>query len=267
MTTVKFIGLFVLIYTNNVGYQILMPRFEMVPPHPSIIAYAKADRIGGDWPGAAPLTDVEGWEYVPVNLEYITMSGAEDGVPNKVEPPHLTCCCSAMTAGIQQAYTDPNLPIGGTRAAQIAVTRGTAMLVPDIGGRLDTNVTMTAPSGITITGTLPQDSMKNLVFTPGATIIFGNTPLCVFSNKCEGMPEGDFRMYYTMASTANTCAGVPSDCPLCKDTKTPCPVSNCPNGLTKSGAMQTMKRRAATTAAVQPASLTITIDCSNTQWP
>jgi len=295
MTTVSFIGLFVLIYTQNVGYQVLMPHFNITPKHDSVIVYPKTDRVQGDgkdeWPvaGTFPLNGID-YEYVEVKKEYITFSGATDGVPDQLigsptspAPPHLSCCCSALRpggSGIQKEYQDPDLPEGSKKGAQILVTRGvaTAVVVPaeDPNGRIQTQVSMTTgtgPVGIVVSGTL-GGSTKMIAFKPGANVTFGNTPLCVLQNNCPPMPEDhgpeDFTAYYKMAVQQNDCKGAPTTCKECRDSAkhgTPCPAAVCTLDILKKEKAKAMKMAHPPGPLPKPVQQMMTIDCSNSSYP
>jgi hypothetical protein len=271
MTTIKFIGLFVLMYTQNVGYHILVPHFTGMPmDHPSFIAYQTSDRNPGadDWPVTGDVPDMPGWQYVTVDREYVTIAGATDGVPNKVEPPHLTCCCTALNSGIQNAYKDPNLSPASKKGAQVEVSRGVASLVEDQNGRLDTNVTMNTggTNGVTVMGTLGAGSVKNIYFKPGATVIFGNTPFCALTNTCDHKGDADWVQYYSMANDRNACIGTPSNCSKCSTSGSgaPCASSTCP---TLTSAKTAAAKAAAAIKKRVRTYLTVNIDCSNSQWP
>ena len=277
MTTIKFIGLFILIYTQNVGYRILFPQFTGMPTdHPSYIAYAVTDRVAGDndWPVTGDVPGMTGWQYVTVNREFITFAGSTDGVPAQVNPPHLTCCCQAMTGGIQAEYLDPNLPPTSKKGAQVEVDRGVSSLQSGGDGtRLDTYIKMTTGAGtvgVTVTGTLGAGNVKNIYFKPGATVVLGNTPFCAISNSCASA-DADFVMYYTTAKNPNTCIGTPSNCDQCATSASSCTTSSCANAAIVGGKKPlTMAQRMAAAKARRkqgPPVATINIDCSNSQYP
>ncbi len=260
MTTVKFIGLLVFIYTQNVGYQVLMPQFQTHPPvpkHDSLIAYPVADRMAGpdpktEWRVAGKFKiGTTDWEYVDVKKELITLSGATDGVPAKVEQPRLRCCCPPMADGIKDDYKDPSLPITKRGGAQITVTRGQTSLFKDKYDSINTAFSMTTVgrAGIVITGTQGEgNNVKTINFRPKATVVFGNTPLCVIQGNCQttGMSHGDFLMYYQMGRNpkATQCQNMPSTCEACRSGQ-PCP----------------------TECSIENLTATMNIDCSNSQWP
>lgn len=272
MTVLQFIGLFVLMYTPSTGYKILIPNFpQLKPSHQSIIAYRASDRVaaGSNWTVAGTfMLNGVAWEYVSVQMQAITIAGSTDGVPNKVEPPHLSCCCTALRPpsaggkGLQAAYTDPNLPAADKRGAQVSVTQGTAKKLLSADGRVDIEFEMNtaATTGLTITGTKgqnqPPGATKTIAFKPGAQITFGNTPLCVIENTpCPDVtpPQPpDFTAYYTMAIEPNTCKAAPSNCASCKSSLTACDTSSCPTPVA---------------SKVQSRQRMMTVDCSSSQWP
>jgi len=292
-TIVTFVGLFVMIYTQDVGYQVLMPHFTIQPAHESIITYPKADRVEGDWREAGTyLVDGVEWAYVRVVKEFITFSGATNGVPDPYKPsltqpapPHLSCCCTALRPtsaggqGIKNDYKDPDFPEEGKKGAQILVTRGiTSTRVKPAGdpnGRIDTIFTMTTTDGnigIVIEGTI-GGSTKRIAFKPGANVIFGNTPICVFEGNCptNGPESSDFAAYYSMAVQNNTCQGSPSKCQQCGTsvtTTTPCNASTCPSITQQKAAKKTATAQPKPQPQPQPHPQPLeTIDCSNSQWP
>jgi len=260
MTIITFIGLFVLT-AQNLGYKILMPTF---PGHDSIIAWRHGDRAGGTWgPIKTFPKGTETWEYVGVQKQKITFDGAASSAPRSVDVPHLSCCCAALGPtenggkGIQGWYTDGDLPGDQKKGAQVLMPEGTAKRVIGHGGRIETEFDLSAPTGITITGTHGQGqgagASKTIVLNAGAQIIFGDTPICAISDpdSCPTAPPRtppDFLMYYQMAAQQNTCTAAPSTCPDCKQHKGKC-------------------EQASTCQMSKIHEYMVTVDCSNSQWP
>ena len=79
MTVISFVGLFVLMYTDGIGYHIIFPHFTMVPAHPSIIAYRTTDRpsgsAGGTWQQMTDTITIDGvqYNYVQVSKQNIAI--------------------------------------------------------------------------------------------------------------------------------------------------------------------------------------------------
>jgi hypothetical protein len=264
-TTIRFIGLFVMLYQAGLGYEVLMPSFQMKPKHDSVIAYRAEDRDNGKstW---TPVTKFkrgdEEWEYVEVQKQEITFTGSTGNAPNEVKLlPHLSCCCTALSPkgkGIQAAYRKPDLPAAQKKGAQVLIYQGTAQVVKDPpndpNARLDTLFVLptTTSTGITITGThgvgQGPGNQKTIVLKPGAQVIFGNTPICIIEQNCGPQPmgPGDWKMYYTMAVQSNQCTAVPSQCTACRTSTAACDTSGC----VQKNPIQMM-----------------TVDCSNSAWP
>jgi hypothetical protein len=298
-TIVSFVGLFVLIYTQDVGYQVLFPHFNIQPHHDSVIAYPKDHRVEGTGPhewqeaGTFDVGNVT-WAYVKVVKEYITFAGATNGVPAQLQPslnspvpPHLSCCCTALKPGsaggegIKDSFKNPDLPAASKQGAQVLVTRGvtsTSVSPPeDLAGRIDTQFSMTTPVttppatiGIVIEGTLGAN-IKRIAFKPGANVKFGNTPLCVLQGNCpdnlhDHEQGSDFAAYYTMAKQSNTCKGAPSTCQQCgmsAESAGPCNSSSCTSATLKKAMTKGTVRK----FPKKQVDLMETIDCSNSQWP
>ena len=97
------------------------------------------------------------------------------------------------------------------------------------------------------------NNIKTMNFAPAATVIFGDTPLCVLKNDCHDRTmagAGDFKKFYEMGKNGDStkCNAAPSNCQACRSGG-PCPTA-CPvNPQTKK------------------ISVTMDIDCSNSQWP
>jgi hypothetical protein len=278
-TIVQFIGIFVLMYGNH-QYQILIPKVNgPMLEHVSLIAFKQRTRTNPDkdWPvekkNGQPITfTYQGvtYEYVLVKKEFITISGSDSSAPDPItanQPPHLSCCCNALRKGgpgFKDIYTDPNLPPAAKGGAQVLIDRGVASSVESGNGRLDTRFAMNTPAtaGITITGTKGEGAnVKTIALEAGTSVIFGNTPMCVYSDVCPMSGDGDFKFYYAMAKEPNTCQGTPSNCSQCRMKQTePCEPGQ------KCTILQKTTSASTKTSKLKPRYM-INIDCSNSQYP
>jgi hypothetical protein len=278
-TIVRFIGISVLMFATN-QYQILMPQVTGAKlNHVSLIAFKQGTRTNPDkdWPvemeGRPPKPKTftyQGvtYEYVLVKKEFITISGSTSDAPGPItsnQPPHLSCCCNALRKGgpgFQDKYKNPNLPPAAKGGAIVEIDRGVVSTVTE-NDRIDTEFKMATGigAGITITGTKGEgNNVKTIALAAGSSVIFGNTPMCVYSDVCPAADDGDFKFYYTMAQESNSCQGTPSNCEQCKSKQT----AACDPGpkCTLAGKVKSAS------APPSPGRMRmINIDCSNSQYP
>ena len=154
VTSIQFIGLFVVMMNTGAGLHLLVPHFPDTPfaDHVSVIQYSPTDVASVTWPDVAVCGPNGSLRCAPINVETITFSGAVDPSPVDIVGaiPHLRCCCPSMT-DILPKYKDPNAT--GKLSAHIFVAHGVAEAIADTSGRTDTWVTMHSanPAGITVT--------------------------------------------------------------------------------------------------------------------
>jgi hypothetical protein len=258
VTSIQFIGLFVVMMNSGAGLHILLPHFPGTPyaDHTSVIQYDPAQISSATWPGVVACGPSDSLRCAPINVETITFSGATDPAPSDIVGaiPHLQCCCASMT-DILAKYKDPTAT--GKVSAHIFVTKGVAEALTGGNGRTDTWVTMHSidPAGITVTGIGSTGNLFNIVFKPGAQF--------QILNSMPNSTPSHFLAYYLMGIGSSNCTAVPTGGPPCAPRSTECTI-------TKKQRAAAVKRN--TVAAMQKAPMTprplfADSDCSNTHWP
>jgi hypothetical protein len=262
VTSIQFIGLFVVMMNGGAGLHILLPHFPGTPyaNHLSVIEYSPDQVSSTTWPGVTPCGPSNSMRCAPVSLETITFGGAVDPAPTDIigAIPHLRCCCASMT-DILPKYKNPTAT--DKVSAHIFVGQGIAQAITDTSGRTDTWLTMHSvdPIGITVTANAGTSGSYNIVFKPGATFTIQNevTPTTGANH---------FLAYYLMGIGSGSCTSVPSDGPPCAARSTECAVLK-----TIPTRKVTATRRHLTKTNVRIGSTLITAsfdsDCSNTHWP
>jgi hypothetical protein len=261
VTSIQFIGLFVVIMNTGAGLHILLPHFPDTPyaEHTSVIQYAPAQVVSTSWPGVTACGPNGSLRCAPIDIETITFSGASDPAPIDIigNIPHLRCCCQSMT-DILAKYKDPKAT--GKLSAHIFVEHGIAEAITATTGRVDTWVTAHTidPSGITVIGNNASGSF-NIVFKPGAQFsILNSMP------ESPSMPH--FLAYYLMGVGSANCTSTPTNDPACAPRSTECAFRNGVSAAPRKAAVkpiitvQLAPRKQATI-------LEATIDCSNSHWP
>jgi hypothetical protein len=259
VTSIQFIGLFVVMMNTGAGLHILLPHFPGTPyaNHTSAIQYNPAQVSSVTWPGVVACGPSNSLRCAPIDLETITFSGATDPAPVDIigAIPHLRCCCASMT-DIRPKYKDPNAT--GKLSAHIFVAKGIAEAITGSNGRTDTWVTLHSfdPDGITITGVASTSNSLNIVFKPGAQFQILNS-----------MPDAPttpphFLAYYLMGIGSSSCTAVPTDGPPCAPQTTECVISK----------KSTKALRRSSTAAKRPGMVHATpldtdSNCSNSHYP
>lgn len=259
VTSIQFIGLFVVMMNSGAGLHILLPHFPGTPfaDHISVIQYNPSDVSSVTWPGVTSCGPSGSLRCAPINLETITFSGASDPSPSDIVGaiPHLRCCCAAMT-DILPKYKDPAAT--GKLSAHIFVEHGAVEAIADVNGRTDTWVTMhsTDPAGITVTANAGTSGSVNIVFKPGAPFTILNT-----MTSTDTTPP-HFLAYYLMGIDRSTCTAVPTDGPPCAAQTTEC-------ALSKKTSVKSVKppAKAKRTVPVHAGPLEFTADCSNSHFP
>jgi len=258
VTSIQFIGLFVIMLNGSAGLHILLPHFPgtQFADHFSAIQYAPDQVSSATWPGIAACGPNNSLRCAPIDVETITFTGAVDPTAPDVSGamPHLRCCCPSMT-DILATYKDPKAT--KKLAAHIFVDRGIAQAMTVTNGRTDTWVTMHTmdSSGITVTGTAGGSSF-NVVFKPGAQFSILNS-----MQTTTGDPH--FLAYYLMGVGSSNCTAVPTDGP-------PCAASTGECLLTKKQTAASIKRApkpAKTKRIVTASPLEVDANCSNSHWP
>ncbi|HSY50580.1 MAG TPA: hypothetical protein VLC46_17375 [Thermoanaerobaculia bacterium] len=212
VTSIQFVGLFVVMMNSGAGLHILLPHFPDSPyaDHVSVIQYDPAQVSSLTWPGVTTCGPSGSLRCAPIDVETITFSGATDPSPSDIigAIPHLQCCCPSMT-DILSTYKDPNAT--GKLSAHIFVTQGVAEAITNSDGRTDTWVTMHSsdPAGITLTANAGTTGAVNIVFVPGAQFSILNSAI-----STETTPP-HFLAYYLMGVGSSDCTAVPSDGPPC----------------------------------------------------
>jgi len=259
VTSIQFIGLFVVMMNTGAGIHILLPHFPGTPfaDHVSAIQYNPTQVASISWPGATACGPSGSLRCVLINLETITFTGAVDPPTNDIVGPipHLRCCCSTMT-DILPKYKDPTAT--GKLSAHIFVAQGVAEAIADpVGQRTDTWVTMHSSSlaGITVTANAGTSGAVSIVFKPGATFAFLNT-----------MPSTEtttphFLAYYLMGVGSSKCTAVPSGGAPCAAQTTECDVTK--KQTAKTVAPSVIKKRTPVHAAIAE----LDMDCSNSHFP
>jgi len=262
VTSIQFIGLFVVIMNSGSGLHILLPHFPDTPfaDHVSVIQYNPAQVSSSSWPGVTTCGPDGSLRCAPIDLETITFSGAADPAPVDIigSIPHLRCCCASMTA-ILTKYKDPAAT--GKLSAHIFVEHGIAEAITGSNGRTDTWVTMhsTDPAGITLHGSAGSSSFS-IVFNAGAQFTIMNNTVSTPTTPPH------FLAYYLMGVGSSSCTSVPSDGPPCAPQATECVISS---ALSKKQATVSRNRAVAAQAIRKPRLVVRNIDaeCSNSHWP
>lgn len=258
VTSIQFIGLFVVMMNSGAGLHILLPHFPGTPyaDHTSVIQYDPAQVSSATWPGVVACGPSDSLRCAPIDIETITFSGATDPAPSDIVGaiPHLQCCCASMT-DILPKYKDPTAT--GKVSAHIFVTKGVAEALTGGNGRTDTWVTMHSidPAGITVTGVGSTGNLFNIVFKPGAQF--------QILNSMPNSSPSHFLAYYLMGFGSSKCTAVPTGGPPCEPRSTECT-------LTKKQPAAAVKRSAVAakrTAPTPPRPLFADSDCSNSHWP
>jgi hypothetical protein len=251
VTSIQFIGLFVVMMNTGAGLHILVPHFPDTPyaNHTSIVQYDPSQVTSATWPGVVTCGPKGSLRCAPINIETITFSGAIDPPPVDIVGaiPHLRCCCASMT-DILPKYKDPNA--SGKLAAHIFVGLGVAEAIPAKNGRVDTWVTMhsVSPTGITMTANAGSIGSFNIVFKPGAQFSILNT-------TSETLLTSHFPAYYLMGVGSSDCTAVPTDGSLCAPRTTECALSK---RTVTAAATRSVKK-------VNP--LDVNEDCANSHFP
>jgi hypothetical protein len=261
ITSIQFIGLFVVIMNSGLGLHIVLPHFPGTPyaEHTSVVQYAPEQVVSASWPGVTACGPNDSLRCAPIDVETITFSGASDPAPTDIigNISHLRCCCQSMS-DILPKYKDPKAT--DKVAAHIFVERGVAEAITASNGRVDTWVTTHSVEslGITLIGNNASGSF-NIVFKPGAQFQIINS-----------MPEDPalphFLAYYLMGVGSANCSSTPTSNSACAPRATECAfrkaVVTAPRKpVVKPLALQSPAPR----KHVSP--LETTIDCSNARWP
>src|SRR5258708_3229960 len=258
VTSIQFIGLFVVMMNSGAGMHILLPHFPGTPyaDHVSVIQYSPDQVSSTTWPGVTNCGPNNSMRCAPINIETITFTGAVDPSPIDIigAIPHLRCCCASMT-DILPEYKDPSA--SGRLAAHIFAEHGVAEAITDADGRTDPWVTMhsTDPVGIRVTANAGFSGAVNIVFKPQAQFTIQN------SSATETTPP-HFLAYYLMGVGSSSCSALPSGGPPCAAQATEC-------ALPKRSSVKSVKPRAAAkhASSVHVVALDVTTDCSNTHFP
>ena len=262
VTSIQFIGLFVVIMNSGSGLHILLPHFPDTPfaDHVSVIQYNPTQVSSSSWPGATACGSDGSLRCVPIDLETITFSGAADPAPVDIigSIPHLRCCCASMT-DILTKYKDPAAT--GKLSAHIFVERGIAEAITGSDGRTDTWVTMHSlnSAGITLHGSAGSSSF-DIVFNAGAQFTILNNTVSTPTTPPH------FLAYYLMGVGSKSCTSVPSDGPPCAPQATECVI---PKATAKKQVTAARRRPVAPQAIKKPRLVALEVDsnCSNTHWP
>jgi hypothetical protein len=264
VTSIQFIGLFVVMMNSGAGLHIVLPHFPGTPfaDHVSMIQYDPNQIVTTTWPGIAECGPNNSLRCASINLETITFSGATDPAPTDIlgAMPHLRCCCTSMS-DILAKYKDPNAT--GKVASHIFVAQGIAEAITDDTGRTDTWVTMHSvdPVGITLTASAGTEGSFSIVFKPGAQFTIQN------SVSTPTTSSRHFVAYYLMGIGSSGCTSVPSDGAPCAPRATECVVSKT---SAKKQVKSASQAKSMSTAAIHPLHVqraSIDSDCSNSHWP
>lgn len=260
VTSIQFIGLFVVMMNSGGGLHILLPHFPDSPyaNHTSVIQYSPDQVSSTSWPGVTNCGPNGSLRCAPIDVETITFSGAIDPIPSDVvgDMSHLRCCCASMT-DLLPKYKSPTA--SGKLSAHIFVNRGIAEAIAEGNGQIDTWVTMHSvdPTGITVTAAAGTGSFS-IVFKPGAQFTILN------STTDTATTPPHFLAYYLMGVGSSGCTAVPSDGPPCAPRPTECLLP------TKLSPKKTVKTSSVTTTgaiSLHPQPKDLTTDCSNSHWP
>jgi hypothetical protein len=258
VTSIQFVGLFVVMMNTGAGLHILLPHFPGTPfaGHISVIQYSPGDVSSSTWTGVTTCGPGGSLRCAPINLETITFTGAADPSPGDIVGaiPHLRCCCSSMT-DILPKYKDPAAT--DKLSAHIFVEHGVAEAISNADGRVDAWVTMhsTDPDGITVTANAGTSGSVNIVFKPGAQFEILNS-----MTSTETTPP-HFLAYYLMGIGSSSCTAVPSDGPPCAPQTTECVLAK--KILTAAKPLARKNRSRKVPAQV----LDVGIDCAASHFP
>jgi hypothetical protein len=222
VTSIQFIGLFVVMMNGSAGLQILLPHFPgtAYADHISVIQYDPDQVTSHTWPGVANCGPSDALRCAPINVETITFAGATDPAPSDIAGaiPHLSCCCPSMS-DILPKYKDPTA--SDKVSAHIFVDLGVAEAIAAENGRVDTWVTMhsTDPTGITVTANAGSSSSFNIVFKPGAQFT-------ILNSMTSTETPNHFLAYYLMGVDSSDCTAVPSGGSPCAASETACESAN-----------------------------------------
>ena len=259
VTSIQFIGLFVVMMNSGAGLHILLPHFPDSPyaNHTSVIQYSPDQISSTSWPGVSNCGPGGSLRCAPIDVETITFSGAVDPIPGDIigDMSHLRCCCASMI-DLLPKYKSPTA--SGKLSAHIFVDRGVAEAIAEGNGRVDTWVTMHSidPTGITVTAAAGTASF-NIVFKPGAQFTILNSTTDIATTPSH------FLAYYLMGVGSSGCTAVPSDGPPCAPRATECLLPKL--SLKKTVKASAVTKTGATT--LHPKPLEVTTDCSNSHWP
>ena len=258
VTSVQFVGLFVVMMNSGAGLHILLPHFPGTPfsDHVSVIQYNPSQIVSSSWPGATACGPDGSLRCVAVDLETITFSGALDPAPVDVigNMPHLRCCCPTMT-DILPKYKNPLA--SGKLSAHIFVEHGIAEAMTGTNGRTDTWVTMHSSdsTGVTLHGSAGTSTFS-IVFKPSAQLTIMNT------TTPAPPATSHFLAYYLMGIGSEDCTSTPLNDQACAPRPAECP-------LTKVKISAAPKRRTITQSSkkLHAAPLDVDSNCSNSHWP
>ncbi|HEV7488387.1 MAG TPA: hypothetical protein VGQ65_22150 [Thermoanaerobaculia bacterium] len=260
VTSIQFIGLFVVMMNTGSGLHILLPHFPNTPfaDHISVIQYIPEQVVSTSWPGVTACGPNDSLRCAPIDVETITFSGASDPAPTDIigAIPHLRCCCQSMT-DILAKYKDPKAT--GKLSAHIFIERGIAEAITASNGRVDTWVTEHSAdtSGVTVTGNNVNGSF-NIVFKPGAQFsILNSMP------DSPTMPH--FLAYYLMGVGSNNCTSTPTNDSSCAPRTIACSLRTPVAAPRKPAVKPAVIRPVLIGKKVSP--LGATTDCSNAHWP
>jgi hypothetical protein len=258
VTSIQFVGLFVVMMNTGAGLHFLLPHFPGTPfaGHISVIQYSPGDVSSSTWAGVTTCGPSGSLRCAPINLETITFTGAADPSPIDIAGtiPHLRCCCSSMT-DIVAKYKDPAAAV--KLSAHIFVEHGVAEAITNADGRVDAWVTMhsTDPAGITVTANAGVSGSVNLVFKPGAKFQILN------SMTSTGTTPPHFLAYYLMGIGSSGCTAVPSDGPPCAPQATECVLAKKTAAAAKPLAHKKRTRK------IHMQVLDVDVDCSVSHFP
>jgi hypothetical protein len=262
VTSIQFIGLFVIMANSGVGLHILLPHFPDSPyaDHVSMIQYNPSQVSSTTWPGVTACGPNDSLRCAPIVVETITFAGAVDPSPKDIvgDIPHLRCCCVTMT-DILPRYKDPAAT--DKLSAHIFITQGIAEAITGGNGRTDSWVTMHSadPIGITVSANAGMTGSFNIVFKPGAQFM-------ILNSVSASTAPSHFLAYYLMGIGSSTCTSVPSDGPPCAPRAAECAVPKTPaKKPTASKAGRSIPPKS--TSRLTPKPMAFDSDCSNTHWP
>jgi hypothetical protein len=279
VTSIQFIGLFVVMMNSGMGVHILLPHFPgtVYADHISVIQYDPDQASSTTWPGVTNCGPGNTLRCAPVDVETITFSGASDPSPSDIvgDIPHLQCCCASMT-DLLPKYKDP--ADAGKLSAHILVEKGAVEAIATVSGRVDTWVTMhsTDPTGITVIANAGTPSSFNIVFKPGAQFTILNSMPTTPTSPVH------YLAYYLMGSGSDTCTALPTDGAPCAPQASQCDIpkpakpaakpaaKTTTNTSTKIAAKKPAKKGVKPPPAPKPPvvkAADVDINCANTHWP